>query len=165
MALEELEMALRREEQERSQRISAETLLSNRLEILMSLYLFFWVIFRILLDCFFMDSKSGFHCAYKEPELYPYQTVYWVRKQVFNSRQENGSTTESGETGSSTAYPNSASEPSAASKLLMQGNEGEVRMEHCELVNVALALLSLRGFLIWFGLRETTVVVQVRWWL
>lgn len=34
MALEELEMALRREEQERSQRINAETLLSNRLEIL-----------------------------------------------------------------------------------------------------------------------------------
>ncbi|XP_069989274.1 ninein-like protein isoform X2 [Penaeus vannamei] len=76
MALEELEMALRREEQERSQRINAETLLSNR--------------------------------------------------------QENGSTTESGETGSSTAYPNSASEPSTASKLLMQGNEGEGRVRVLE---------------------------------
>ncbi|XP_042864871.1 blastoderm-specific protein 25D-like isoform X6 [Penaeus japonicus] len=76
MALEELEMALRREEQERSQRINAETLLSNR--------------------------------------------------------QENGSTTESGATESSTAYPNSPSEPSSASKLLMQGNEGEGRVRVLE---------------------------------
>lgn len=72
-----------------------------------------------------MDSQSGFHFAYKELSLL---VMYELRNKLLCFRQENGSTTESGATESSTAYPNSPSEPSSASKLLMQGNEGEVRM-------------------------------------
>lgn len=74
MALEELEMALRREEQERSQRINAETLLSNRLDL--NVPFLFLGYFSVFLDCSFFMNSECFHFAYKKLELYPTSSVF-----------------------------------------------------------------------------------------